>query len=697
MVSFNAQSLNSVVEEFVSFASTEVVMFVMAAVVYVLFVHGPSIPSNRPKCKKAASPPVSVGRNKSSPPCRKAAGAEQGRAAQAHAPQRSGQTSLKFGADLPQAAAEIKTLAQKGDLDGAAAVLRRLHEGGVAPSPVLHNCFLDACVECSDLDRALAQFAEMKRLDLVDVVSYNTILKIHLRRSQVDEAQNLLLEMAACGLKASQVTYHELLNACVNVGDKNGIWRLVGEMRKADVPVTSITVSILLKSLTERSSSSDVQRTMALLDTLNEPMDEVLLSSAIEASIRVKQLAVLSDLIRRYRAREDSISLSSPIYGSMFKAFGQAGDTSVVHELWTEMETRGVVPTEVTVGCMVEALVVNGQVEEAYDLVRKLQEDGSNQGCLNTVIYSTLLKGFAYSKEIEKAFGVYEEMQKQGVQCNMITYNTLLDACGKNFAMGRVPALLEDMRQVQAEPDLITYSTLIKGYCLEGSVDQAFRLLEDLKSKGELRPDEIMYNSILDGCAKQQRVDEALSVLEEMEGAGIPPSNYTLSILVKLLGRTRQLARSFQIVEDLSSRHGLRPNVQVYTCLMQSCFMNRKLERALEVHDTMIAKGCMPDEKLYVALVRGCLQLNAPQKADDVVRAAFRMPGGNLAVPTSTRGRMAGIDTRTLEQVCEALRRGGPGDRAAAAALAADLEKIRGVRLGGRASPSKAGPAPWRR
>merc|ERR1719158_2615531 len=172
-----------------------------------------------------------------------------------------------------------------------------------------------------------------------------------------------------------------------------------------------------------------------------------------------------------------------------------------------------------------------------------------------------------------------------------------------------------------------------------------------MKSLGDLKPDEIMYNSVLDGCAKQQSVDDALAVLEEMQEAGITPSNYTLSILVKVLGRTKRLSESFKIVEDLSSRHGLRPNVQVYTCLIQSCFMNKKLERALEVHDTMIAKGCMPDEKLYVALVRGCLQLRAPQKAGDVVRAAFQLPGGTLAVPS--RGRTAGIDTDTVQMVCE--------------------------------------------
>merc|ERR1719352_2221790 len=104
----------------------------------------------------------------------------------------------------------------------------------------------------------------------------------------------------------------------------------------------------------------------------------------------------------------------------------------------------------------------------------------------------------------------------------------------------------------------------------------------------------------------------------------------------------------------------------------------------------MITKGCMPDERFYVALVRGCLQLNAPQKAVEVVRAAFRMEGGSLSVPNTTR-RPAGVDTDTVQQVCDVLRRGSSNDRAAAATLVADLEKVRGVRVGTRAAPGR----PW--
>merc|ERR1719375_2194837 len=49
----------------------------------------------------------------------------------------------------------------------------------------------------------------------------------------------------------------------------------------------------------------------------------------------------------------------------------------------------------------------------------------------------------------------------------------------------------------------------------------------------------------------------------------------------------RRLGQAFEILEDISSRHGFRPNVQVYTCLMQACISNRKLDRALALHDTM--------------------------------------------------------------------------------------------------------------
>merc|ERR1719191_2548508 len=272
----------------------------------------------------------------------------------------------------------------------------------------------------------------------------------------------------------------------------------------------------------------------------------------------------------------------------MIKAYGQAGDLRRVRELWKEMEERNVKPTSITLGCMTEALVANQQPDEAFELLHAQSQTEDRQGCVNTVIYSTVLKGFAVARRIDKVFCVYKEMRGKSIPCNTITYNTMLDACAKCCTMDRASKLLEDMRESAVEPDIITYSTIVKGYCLEGDVERAFNVLKDMKGDDKFAPDEIMYNSILDGCAKQHRVDDALKLLEEMKATGVIPSNYTLSILVKLLGHARRLNQAFRMVEELSTQHGFRPNVQVYTCLVQACILNRRLEKAMALHDTMV-------------------------------------------------------------------------------------------------------------
>merc|ERR1719217_1803369 len=150
--------------------------------------------------------------------------------------------------------------------------------------------------------------------------------------------------------------------------------------------------------------------------------------------------------------------------------------------------------------------------------------------------------------------------------------------------MDRMPKVLQEMRKKNLEADLVTYSTLVKGYSLAGDVSHAFKVLEDMKATKNLKPDEIMCNSLLEGCAREHRVDLALSLLEQMKEFGISPSNCTLSILVKLLGRSQRLDDAFKVVSELSMNHGFRPNIQVYTCLIQACLHNRRLDKAMEVN-----------------------------------------------------------------------------------------------------------------
>jgi len=575
--------------------------------------------------------------------------------------------------DIRKHATMIKSCGRERNLQGAVQVFNKLKQTGVHMNSMIYNCLIDACVQCGDLESATAYFDQMKKLNFVDVVSYNTILKAHLALGHFQEAHTLLQEMTACGLPANKVTYNEFLNALVIAKDRRGIWALLDDMEAAGLAPNSATCSILLKSMTAHSHSSDIERTMSFMNKTEEPMDEVLFSSVIEACIRIRRLDLLSIMMKRCAERGGLPALTAPTYGSMIKAYGQAGNVERVWALWSEMKERGVTPTAITFGCTVDSLVKNGCVEDAWALMHELLKDDTRRQLVNTVIYSTILKGFAMSKQTQRIFAVHAEMRENEVQCNTITYNTMIDACARCGSMDRVPALLEEMKKTHVEPDIITYSTLVKGYCLSGDVDRAFQVLQEMKKDGKYAADEILYNSLLDGCAKQHRVEEALQLLDEMRTNGVSPSNYTLSILVKLLGRARRLNEAFTIIDDLCGTHGFRANIHVYTCLAQACIQNRKLDRALETHNTMINEaGCQPDQKFYSALARGCLQVGAIDKVDAVVRCAYHLPGHTMA---TSRGAPCGVEPKVLEEIVIKLNGAGHTDKAMAAALLTDLRK----------------------
>merc|ERR1719272_1390974 len=366
----------------------------------------------------------------------------------------------------------------------------------------------------------------------------------------------------------------------------------------------------------------------------------------------------------------------------MIKAYGHARDTKHVWAFWDKMLEHGAVPTSVTLGCMVEALVYNGCTFDAWRLTQQLWSDDSTRSLVNTVVYASILKGFAHNKETDSVLAVYEEMKANEIQPNTITFNTILNAFAHGGAMSNVPDLLEDMKSADppVAPDIVTYSTIVKGFCNSGCLDRALDVLKDMRSGGKYSPDEVMFNSLLSGCAKAQRPDEALELLEDMKASGVAPSNYTLSMLVKLMGRCKRLNQAFIMLEDISKEYGLKINIQVYTCLIQGCFNGGQASKAIGLHEKIIKEGLQPDAMTYTVLVRGCLQAGLTEKGVELARCAHGfgslVPQGLINTP--------GLENGCLEEIVTAL--GGcqtAGGKAIEKELG-HLQTVSSARKGGR-------------
>merc|ERR1719469_1787435 len=103
---------------------------------------------------------------------------------------------------------------------------------------------------------------------------------------------------------------------------------------------------------------------------------------------------------------------------------------------------------------MIDALVEAQGVDEALALFQAWRP---KVNC-DSIIYSTLIKGFSSMGDAERAMALYKDMKLNGVQLNHIVYTALINAHTRNGLMKKAEALLEEMQKDGCQPNMITYS-----------------------------------------------------------------------------------------------------------------------------------------------------------------------------------------------------------------------------------------------
>merc|ERR1719218_176632 len=123
-------------------------------------------------------------------------------------------------------------------------------------------------------------------------------------------------------------------------------------MKDANVKPNQVTISILLKNLNTYSSNAEIVQRMDLIKTMEGPMDEILLSSVVEACVRVGKPDLLESQLKQLQESAPVAINGSHTYGSLIKAYGHNKDLNSAWRCWKEMRSRHIKPTSITMGCM---------------------------------------------------------------------------------------------------------------------------------------------------------------------------------------------------------------------------------------------------------------------------------------------------------------------------------------------------------
>jgi pentatricopeptide repeat protein len=547
----------------------------------------------------------------------------------------------------------IRAALQDKDVSKAFCVLDQFTEAG-GRDTVMCNAVIDVCSSAGDMNRARRLLGEMVKDGLADVISYNTVLKGFCTLGDTKRAHDVVAEMQKAGLQPNDVSYNCLINLAASSGDCQTAWTTIQTMESKGIRIDHYTVSTLLKALKQNpKGKNDISKVLDLLDRhgIDVCCEEVLLNTALDACMKHGEHQRLAGLLDKMKARS-GMQLAPHTYASLIKATGTIKNLTRCRELWREMtEDRGMTPSDVALGCMMDALVCNKAVSEGVALFRKWQ----NRVTLNTVLYSTLIKGFNNIGDAKGAIEMWNELRTKKLPMNTTVYNAVIDVHARAGATSEVSALMKLMAADGVQPDSITQSIIAKGFCVSGELDSAMTVFRNLLVK-PLSNNVIIYNTILDGCVRHNRMDLADEMLSKMEEYCIIPSNFTLGIIVKMWGRRRKLQEAFAALEAIPKKYGFKPNGPVKTCLFFACIRNDATDCAIEVFQELRAMNYV-DAKMFSALISNCARVGQSERAVALVEEAYGLADGKRAL-----ARNEDLDSMCMEHLIKCLSRQGQLD-----------------------------------
>jgi leucine-rich PPR motif-containing protein len=564
---------------------------------------------------------------------------------------------------------------------GAGDIVQRAEQLGRSQGVKFTAGAFQALMKCGSVEDARKLLSEAQQNGVADVATYNTCMKMLLATGNCEEGRKMIDAMRHVGLQPNQVSFNELLSAAVATNAESA-WDVIDDMKACRIKPNHATCSILLKCVPQQGN---LQKMLTFMSSAAQDgcLDEAMFASVLEACVRSGRADLLVSFLKKQHVSKNIVIKTPHTYASMVRAYGFLRDLEGAWATWSEMQKNNILPSSVALGCMVEALTQNGEVEAGYQLLHEMIKDTKTAHLVNAVIYGSVLKGFSHQKDFKRVWAVSKEMKSLNLQFSSATFNTLIDACARCGDLDRVPMLLEEMDAQGMAIGIITYSAVVKGYCQADRLDEAFSIFDNMTKTTNLKPDEQLFNVLLDGCARKGLYHRGMELLKKMQDSGVRPSNFTLSVLVKLANRGKQLEKAFELSEEFSSKYNFRLNVHVFNNLIQACIQHRDLPRAFNVLERMVQESVRPDERTYSMLLTAFVEAKQPQEAAGLLRGAVGLRGSHPRLanhPAAKLQPQGGLSGKLILDILSDID--GPcHERHLAAALLNDLNRAPGIKL----------------
>lgn len=419
--------------------------------------------------------------------------------------------------------------------------------------------------------------------------------------------------------KPSLCTWHLLISGCIPFGEIELVFDLFNQMQVDGIEPNDYIFSAMLK-MCGSSGSLEHGRTIH-----NHIIRQGLASNLFVGSALIDMYAKCDCLDQARQVFDELVVRNVVCWNAMIGGYVKHGQGRSAFELYNAMQIEGVEPDRVTLLSILKACGISGVLEQGmlvhsqvirggfqlnvcvgtalidmYVKCKKLKEACNHfqkMPCQDVVSWGAIIAGYIESGDFLSGIKLFDKMQDEGVEPDIVTRSIAIKACGQLGALARARQLHEQVAK-SGPLDAILISTLIEMYAKCGSLIEAQKVLDEYPYSGVAS-----WGAMIAGYATHGDYTLAGNTFRCMQKQGFVPNKIIYTSILDACSHAGEVKAGCKHFKKMKEEHHIWPEIEHFGGMVDLLGRAGYLDEAEEMLELL---PIVPDEKCWMSLLTSC-------------------------------------------------------------------------------------------
>ncbi|KAL5098742.1 hypothetical protein RYX36_003069 [Vicia faba] len=420
----------------------------------------------------------------------------------------------------------------------------------------LCNSLLDMYAKTGDMDGAENVFVN---LDKHSVVSWNIMISGYGNRCDSEKAVECFQRMQFCGYEPDDVTFINMLTACVKSGDVKIGRQIFDSMLHPSL----ISWNAILSGYNQSADHGEAVELFRKMQFQWQHPDRttlaIILSSCAELGLLEsgKQVHAVSQKLGFY----DDVYVGS----SLINVYSKCGKMELSKHVFSKLSEQDVVCWN----SMIAGFSTNSLEQDALAFFKRMRQFGFSPSEFS---FATIANSCAKLSSLFQGQQIHAQIIKDGYVDYVFVGSSLVEMYCKCGHVGAARCYFDTM----PSKNIVTCNEMIHGYAQNGYGHEAVCLYKEMISCGK-KPDDITFIAVLTACSHSALVDEGVEIFNAMlQKFEVVPKLDHYTCIIDCLGR----AGRFHEVEVILDTMPYKDDTIVWEVVLSSCRVHANLSLA---------------------------------------------------------------------------------------------------------------------